>query len=126
MFETVILPLMLDDVFERVEIRLKKVGLSAQAASKKAGLSQDAIRNLRRAAKEKGREGVSTKTITALAPVLETSVEWLLTGKGAGSEGDLKSIDERVRHILPPEDFDEFLEDVVALAKSRAQRAHKN
>jgi SOS-response transcriptional repressor LexA len=45
-------------------------------------LSEDAIRNLKRAVKEPdGRKGVSTRTITALAPVLETSAAWLLTGE---------------------------------------------
>jgi len=72
---------MLDDVLERVEQRLKAVGLSAQAASLKAGLSKDAIRNMQRAVQQKGRAGVSTRTITALAPVLDTTVSWLLTGE---------------------------------------------
>lgn len=73
---------MLDDVLDRVEKRLKAVGLSAQAASVKAGLSKDAIRNMQRAIQQKGRAGVSTRTISALAPVLETSVAWLLEGDG--------------------------------------------
>jgi phage repressor protein C with HTH and peptisase S24 domain len=73
---------MLNDVLRRVEERLKAVGLSAQAASVQAGLSKDAIRNMQRAVQQKGRAGVSTKTITALAPVLETSVAWLLESDG--------------------------------------------
>lgn len=73
---------MLDDVLKRVEERLAAVGMSAQAASAKAGLSKDAIRNMQRAIQQKGRAGVSTKTITALAPVLQTSVAWLLEGEG--------------------------------------------
>lgn len=73
---------MLNDVLRRVEERLKAVGLSAQAASVQAGLSKDAIRNMQRAIQQKGRAGVSTKTITALAPVLETSVAWLLEEDG--------------------------------------------
>ncbi|WP_315975662.1 XRE family transcriptional regulator [Phyllobacterium sp. A18/5-2] len=76
---------MLDEVFERVEKRLAAVGLSAQAASIRAGLSKDAIRNMHRAVQQKGRAGVSTKTITALAPVLQTSVAWLLEGEGEES-----------------------------------------
>lgn len=74
---------MLDDVLKRVEERLEAVGLSAQAASSKAGLSKDAIRNMQRAIQQKGRAGVSTKTITALAPVLETTIAWLLEGDGS-------------------------------------------
>ncbi|PYE89625.1 XRE family transcriptional regulator [Phyllobacterium leguminum] len=80
---------MLNDVIERIDIRLKALGLSAQAASIKAGLSKDAIRNMQRAVQQKGRSGVSTRTITALAPVLETSVAWLL--EGIGDPGDTAS-----------------------------------
>lgn len=74
--------MMLDDVFARVESRLAAVGLTASAASTKAGLSRDAIRNMRRAVEAKGRAGVSTKTIAALAPILETTPGWLLDGTG--------------------------------------------
>lgn len=73
---------MLGQVLERIEARLKVVGLSASAASKKAGLSVDAIRNMRRAAEKDSRQGVSTRTIQALAPVLQTTVGWLLEGAG--------------------------------------------
>ncbi|WGG61838.1 XRE family transcriptional regulator [Brucella intermedia] len=86
---------MLDDVLQRVEKRLEAVGLSAQAASVKAGLSKDAIRNMQRAVQQKGRAGVSTRTITALAPVLETSVSWLLEGEGdesSPSSGGIVSV----------------------------------
>lgn len=73
---------MLEDVVRRVESRLDALGLSASAASKAAGLSADAIRNLQRAAKAGGRQGVSTRTINALAPVLHANVNWLLNGDG--------------------------------------------
>lgn len=73
---------MLNDVLSRVEERLQAVGLTASAASTKAGLSRDAIRNMQRAVAKKGREGVSTKTITALAPVLQTTPGWLLNEEG--------------------------------------------
>lgn len=52
------------------------MGLKADAVSRQAG-TPDAIRNMRRAVKE-GRDGVSTKTIAALAPVLKTTPAWLL------------------------------------------------
>lgn len=74
---------MLDDVFERVEKRLEAVKLSPTAASRKAGLSADAIRNMKRAIDEgRSRQGVSTATLTALAPVLQTTAGWLLDGTG--------------------------------------------
>ena len=74
--------MMLEDVVERVHQRLEAIGKSARAASLEAGLSEDAIRNMERAAKSGSRKGVSTKTVAALAPVLETSVAWLLEGAG--------------------------------------------
>lgn len=77
---------MLEDVVRRVEERLQALNLSATAASKAAGLSQDAIRNLQRAAKAGSRQGVSTRTINALAPVLETNVNYLLNGEGDPDE----------------------------------------
>ena len=73
---------MLDDVLQRVEKRLKDLGLSATKASKLAGLSEDAIRNLRRAKHSSERQGVTTRTISAIARVLRTSPTWLLEGTG--------------------------------------------
>jgi SOS-response transcriptional repressor LexA len=77
---------MLRDVLNRIEQRLKDLGLSATAASKKAGLSEDAIRNMRRAVEKDERQGVSTSTIAALAPVLQTTAAWLVEGAGAGEQ----------------------------------------
>lgn len=71
---------MIEDVLKRINSRLEFVGLSATAASRAAGLSEDAIRNLRRAAQDGSRHGVSTRTITALAPILRTTPGWLLDG----------------------------------------------
>jgi hypothetical protein len=78
----------LADILVRIEERLAAIGLSAAAAGRRAG-KPDAIRNLRRAAKSATREGVSTATLAALAPVLQTTSRWLLTGEGeveAGAE----------------------------------------
>lgn len=76
---------MLDQVLARINQRLEAVGLSESGAAKRAGLSADAIRNMRRAV-EGGRTegGASTRTLAKLAPVLETSVEWLMTGHEGG------------------------------------------
>jgi phage repressor protein C with HTH and peptisase S24 domain len=73
---------MLKGVVIRVERRLKKLDLRAATASRAAGLSEDAIRNMQRAARDNSRQGVSTATLVALAPVLKTTVGWLLTGEG--------------------------------------------
>lgn len=79
---------MLKDVVERVDQRLKTLGVSASAASAKAGLSRDAIRNLQRAARDGSRQGVSTKTLTALAEALQTTPQWLLEGVGEEDIGE--------------------------------------
>lgn len=73
---------MLKDVLARIEQRLAEKKLSASAASRLAGLSEDAIRNMRRAIEKDERQGVSTATILALAPVLGTTAGWLLDGAG--------------------------------------------
>lgn len=74
---------MLRDVLSRIDRRLRATGQTATAASKRAGLGEDAIRNLRRAVERDDRVGISTNTLTALAPVLGTTASWLLEGTGA-------------------------------------------
>lgn len=73
---------MVKDVLDRIERRLKELGISAATASKQAGLSSDAIRNMRRAVENDDRKGVSTATILALAPILQTTASWLIEGVG--------------------------------------------
>ena len=72
---------MIEEVLLRIEERLKTVNLSAFAASKAAGLSGDAIRNIRRAAEQGNGRGVTMRTLSALAAPLQTSASWLLTGE---------------------------------------------
>lgn len=66
--------------YARILERLEATGLSATGASKRAGLSADAIRNIRRALETNSHKGVSATTLAALAPVLGTTVNWLLDG----------------------------------------------
>lgn len=73
-------PMQLAEVLERIEARLKILDLTENAASRAAG-KPDAIRNLRRGVQSGARKGISTATLSALAPVLKTSAEWLLTGR---------------------------------------------
>lgn len=75
---------MLEEVLARIEMRLESIGLSATAASRLATGHPDAIRDLRRGLTGKGakRIGVSSQMLIKLAPVLQTNVEWLATGKG--------------------------------------------
>lgn len=87
---------MLEDVVNRIEERLKALGISATKASKQAGLSEDAIRNMKRALESNDRKGVSTRTISALAPVLQTTTSWLLDGIDADGKVSLVRIIGRV------------------------------
>jgi transcriptional regulator with XRE-family HTH domain len=72
---------MIADVVARIHERLAALNLSARKASLAAGLGEDGIRNLERAAKERPNQGASIKTIIALSPVLKTTVAWLLEGR---------------------------------------------
>jgi hypothetical protein len=74
---------MLKDILDRIDQRLKAVNLTEAAASKLAVDNYEAIRNIRRKVKENNEKaGVSTTTLFALAPVLETTASWLLEGSG--------------------------------------------
>lgn len=75
----------LKGILKRINRRLTATDMSAQAASTEAGLSKDAIRNIKRAAEDANgtRSGVQSRTITALAVPLKTTSNWLLTGEGA-------------------------------------------
>jgi hypothetical protein len=71
-------------ILARIQKRLAVLGMSEHAASKAAG-KESAIRNLRRAIGAENRQGVSTSTLAALAPVLKTTTAWLLSGEGQES-----------------------------------------
>ncbi len=85
----------LDDILTRIESRLAALGLSAHAASLLAR-KPDAIRNLKRAVKNGDRRGITTETLGALAPVLETSAAWLLEGIGDPTPGYRVSVVGRI------------------------------
>ena len=75
--------MLLKDVLERVESRLKALNMSAHAASM-AAKKPDAVRNLRRAVQNGERRGITTDTLSALAPVLQTTASWLMEGTPEG------------------------------------------
>jgi SOS-response transcriptional repressor LexA len=80
------------NVLERIEQRLAALGLTAAAASQAAGLGKDAIRNMQRARAADSRQGVSTHTLTALAPVLQTTAAWLIDGTGPNAPSMVRVI----------------------------------
>jgi hypothetical protein len=81
----------LRDVLARIESRLATLGLSAHAASV-AAKKPDAIRNLRRAVQNGDRRGVTTDTLRALAPVLQTTAAWLLEGTSGAPSAPLRVV----------------------------------
>jgi SOS-response transcriptional repressor LexA len=93
----------LRDILVRIEKRLEIVGLSATAASKAAG-KPDAIRNLQRAVEKDDRQGVSTATLNALAPVLRTTPVWLFAGAGPEEPGSAAA-EHRPEQKDPPSEL---------------------
>lgn len=117
---------MLKDILSRIDQKLEEHGLAESAAAKKAGLSADAIRNIRRSV-EKGddRKGVSTNTLIALAPVLRTTASWLLEG---GAESGPASV--RLRAIIArvgqlPDELQERIIDFAQYEIDRYERARE-
>lgn len=89
---------MLDRILARIDKRLDAVGIKESRASLLAGLSNSAIRNMRRKVRRGDvNRGVETRTLAALAPVLRTNVAWLTDGTG-NEEGDAV---ELVRNDVP-------------------------
>lgn len=80
---------MLAEVLNRIQKRLDAVGLKESRAATIAGLSDSAIRNMRRAVEAGKDRGASIKTLEKLAPVLGTNVTWLLEGTG-NEEGSVE------------------------------------
>lgn len=74
---------MLDEILTRIDRRLAKLKMSETAASIAAGKSESLIRDMRRGVTGKnGVKGAKVDSLTALAPVLKTSVGWLAAGEG--------------------------------------------
>ena len=89
---------MLDKILARIDKRLDAIGIKESRASLLAGLSNSAIRNMRRKVRRGDvNGGVETRTLAALAPVLKTNVAWLTDGTG-NEEGDAV---ELVRNDVP-------------------------
>ncbi len=76
------LPNMEYPVLARIQQRTKELGLTEASAAENSGLSNSAIRNIRRAWKEGKETKFSSRTLEALAPTLKTTVSWLLEGVG--------------------------------------------
>jgi hypothetical protein len=64
----------IENIVQRIEERLRAVKKNATEASREAGLSADAIRNMKRGLSK----GANARTLSKLAPVLETTASWLM------------------------------------------------
>lgn len=73
---------MLNEILQRIQKRIKQLGLSESRAATLAGLSNSAIRDIRRGVENNSKSGVSSQTLIALAPVLKTTAGWLIDGTG--------------------------------------------
>jgi hypothetical protein len=82
----------LGSVLARIDQRRQVLFLSDRASSLAAGLSADALRNIRRQFREGDQSGLREETKRGLARALLTSVEWLMTGVGP----------EDYRAVAPP------------------------
>lgn len=74
-----------EGIYRRIKRRLEKLDLTEYSAAVRAGLSKDAIRNIRRTIEgdDPNRRGdVATRTVEALAPVLQTTPWWLIWEHG--------------------------------------------
>lgn len=80
--QTCTLTRMSDELAERIRKRLKELNLSAHAASLRADGSPSLIPNILNGRSSNPR----ADTLAKLAAVLQTTPEWLLTGKEGGSE----------------------------------------
>jgi phage repressor protein C with HTH and peptisase S24 domain len=70
-------------IYERIKERLDALGLTETTAARAANLSEGAIRNIRRRYERGERQvGISSTTADKLAPILQTSVEWIVAGTG--------------------------------------------
>ncbi len=72
----------LGSVLTRIDQRQHALVLSDRATSLAAGLSADALRNIRRQFREGDQSGLREETKRGLARALLTSVDWLMTGAG--------------------------------------------
>lgn len=77
------LPRMENTISARIRERLAKLNLSAHRASLDAGLSSDGIRNIQRAERDGKPYDPRSGTLAKLAPVLQTTEEWLMHGRGS-------------------------------------------
>lgn len=88
-------PMVNQGLIDRINERLAAVGLRPRTASLRAGLGADAIRSIQRGKSQSPR----IDTLAKLAPVLETTLEYLSTGTGPAELSDATYADTADRPI---------------------------
>jgi hypothetical protein len=73
---------MVEAILNRIEKRLAAIGISAEAASKLAGKSENLIGNMRKAVRNGRGYDPRSGSLDCLSRVLSTTPEWLQHGRG--------------------------------------------
>ena len=88
---------------DRIRTLRKSLGMTQVTLAKRAGINQSSISELERGDTKKG----FGQTIVALAAALQTSPEWLTSGKGSPLPQISSTVDESealaIYRTLPPE-----------------------
>jgi phage repressor protein C with HTH and peptisase S24 domain len=95
----------LKGILDRIDAVTEKTGDTDRAVSLRAGLSADAVRNWRRAAREGRDAGANKRTVEALANALGVNPDWLETGVDeVGGDTPIRSVSPQVmnklRHVV--------------------------
>lgn len=90
-----------EEILERIQRRMQKLDMSEYAIRK--ALGTDLVRSIRTGLAKGIQNGVSSRTINRLAPVLRTTPEWLLSGDGVEDTGIAKEmlVDEAFNPAQP-------------------------
>lgn len=80
------------DIRERIRQRIEALGLSVRGASLAAGLGETTLRNYL----DGMTESMTTRSVEKLAPVLETTSEWILGGEAPRQSAQVIDIWDRV------------------------------
>ena len=95
----------LKGILDRIDAVQEKTSDTDRAVSLRAGLSADAIRNWRRAAREGRDAGANKRTVEALANALGVSPVWLETGADDLGAGEVvrtvsPQVMNKLRHVV--------------------------
>lgn len=109
-------------ILHRIETRLAELGMSPRAASLKAKLSGDAIRNWqRRVSTDPTRVGINASSLEAVARALDVDMVWLMQGGTAEAQRAQPGLSEEASPYIPSAPIDP--NPIRALFSDRARNA---